>query len=88
MVSSQQINQKLLLDYDNGDLTKTQQSDNAREIFCLPSGITSNLPFSVSSVTSIPVSVSSGSKLYKAQVIKHSPLVQTFQMKGLCNPLT
>ena len=37
------------------------ESDNALEIVSLPSGITSNLPVSVSSVSSIPVSVLSGS---------------------------
>ena len=35
------------------------ESDNASEIVSFPSGITSNLPGSVSSVSSIPVSVSS-----------------------------
>ena len=35
------------------------ESDNASEIVSFPSGITSNLPISVSNVSSIPVSVSS-----------------------------
>ena len=92
MVSSQQSNHKLSLDYDHGDLecffardTASCQekslaapfsankphvdlsyspihgieSDNASEIVSFPSGITSNLPISVSNVSSIPVSVSS-----------------------------
>ena len=87
MVSSQQTNQKLPLDYDNGDLTKTQQSDNPREIFCLPSGITSNLPFSVSSVTSIPVSVSPGSITFQGTSNKTQPSGPNISNEGPMQPI-
>ena len=49
---------KLLEDLANSPINGTA-SDNASEIVSFPSGITSNLPVSVSSISSIPVSVSS-----------------------------
>ena len=64
------------------------EGDNAWELINFPPGITSNLPVSVSIVSSIPVSVSSVSIPSEAVVLIHSPLLLTFQMKDVYNPLT